>query len=103
MDQNSTLPLPTRPAVAAQAQAVTAGVSPEQAADGKRIIILATLGFAVVVLIQAAFELGIISWGFENWRPIAYAYLLWGIALGFGLVRMRGAAGHRSLFVLPAV
>jgi multiple sugar transport system permease protein len=103
MDQNSTLPLPTRAAVAAETQAVTAGVTPERVADGKRIITLATLGFAAVVLIQLAFDLGIISWGFENWRPIAYAYVLWGIALGFGLVRMRGAAGHRSLFVLPAV
>lgn len=103
MDQNSTQPLPTRAAAAAETQAVTAGVTPEQVADGKRIITLATLGFAAVVLIQMAFDLGIIPWGFENWRPIAYAYVLWGVALGFGLVRMRGAAGHRSLFVLPAV
>jgi multiple sugar transport system permease protein len=103
MDQNSTQPLPTRAAAAAETLAVTAGVTPEQVADGKRIITLATLGFAAVVLIQFAFDLGVIPWGFENWRPIAYAYVLWGIALGFGLVRMRGAAGHRSLFVLPAV
>lgn len=103
MDQNSTLPLPTRAAAAAETLAVTAGVTPEQVAQGKRIIAVATAGFAAVVLIQVAFDFGFISWGFENWRPIAYAYVLWGIALGFGLVRMRGAAGHRSLFVLPAV
>jgi multiple sugar transport system permease protein len=103
MDQNSTQPLPTRAAAAAETQAVTAGVTPRQVAVGKRIITLATLGFAAVVLIQVAFDFGLIPWGFENWRPIAYAYVLWGIALGFGLVRMRGAAGHRSLFVLPAV
>ena len=100
-----TAPMPSRAALSAlsQAEAVTAGVSPERVEDGKRIITLATTGFAAVVLIQLAFDLGLISWGFENWRPIAYAYVLWGIALGFGLVRMRGAAGHRSLFVLPAV
>src|SRR5687768_4907433 len=100
-----TAPMPSPAALSAlsQAEAVTAGVAPERVEDGKRIITLATVGFAVVVLIQLAFDLGIISWGFENWRPIAYAYVLWGIALGFGLVRMRGAAGHRSLFVLPAV
>jgi multiple sugar transport system permease protein len=100
-----TAPMPSRAALSAlsQAEAVTAGVSPERVEDGKRIVTLATAGFAVVVLIQLAFDLGVISWGFENWRPVGYAYVLWGIALGFGLVRMRGAAGHRSLFVLPAV
>jgi multiple sugar transport system permease protein len=103
MDLNSTQPLPARAAAAAETQAVTAGVTPRQVARGKRIIALATLGFAAVVLIQVAFDFGIVPWGFDNWRPIAYAYVLWGVALGFGLVRMRGAAGHRSLFVLPAV
>ena len=41
--------------------------------------------------------------GFANWRPILYAYVLWSIALGVGLVLSRGEAGHRALFVLPAV
>ena len=103
MDQNSTLPPPTRAAAAAETLAVTAGVTPERGREGKAIIAVASILFAAVVLIQLAFDLGFISWGFENWQPIAYAYVLWGIALGFGLVRMRGAAGHRSLFVLPAV
>jgi multiple sugar transport system permease protein len=52
---------------------------------------------------QVSSDAGLQPWGFENWRPIIYAYVLWGIALGFGLVRMRGAAGEKSLFVLPAV
>lgn len=100
-----TAPVPSRAALSAlaQAEAVTAGVAPERIEDGKRIITLATTGFAAVVLIQVSFDLGLISWGFENWRPVAYVYVLWGIALGFGLVRMRGAAGHKALFVLPAV
>jgi len=98
-------PMPSRAALSAlsQAEAVTAGVSQERVEDGKRIVTLATIGFAAVVLIQLAFDLGIIPWGFENWRPVGYAYVLWGIALGFGLVRMRGGAGHKALFVLPAV
>jgi multiple sugar transport system permease protein len=49
------------------------------------------------------FDAGLSPWGFENWRPVLYAYVLWGIALGAGQVRMRGAAGHKALFVLPAV
>jgi multiple sugar transport system permease protein len=98
-------PMPSRAALSAvaQAEAVTAGVSPEQARTGKRIITVATVAFLAVALVQALFEARIVSWGFETWRPVLYAYVLWGIALGFGLVRMRGAAGHKSLFVLPAV
>jgi multiple sugar transport system permease protein len=103
--ETTSAPMPPRAAfsVLAAAEAVTAGVSPERVADGRRIIILASIGFAAVALIQALYDAGLISWGFETWRPVLYAYVLWGIALGFGLVRMRGAAGHKSLFVLPAV
>ncbi|WP_119300586.1 carbohydrate ABC transporter permease [Dongia deserti] len=97
--------MPSRAALSAlsEAAAVTAGVSLRRVQDGKRIITLATIGFVVVVLMQILFDAGLQPYGFENWRPILYAYVLWGIALGFGLVRMRGAAGHRALFVLPAV
>ena len=102
---SSTAPIPSRAALSAlsSAQAVTAGITPERIADGKRIITLATLGFGAVVAIQVLFDAGLLSRGFENWRPVLYAYILWGIALGFGLVRLRGGAGHRALFVLPAV
>ena len=41
--------------------------------------------------------------GFANWRPVLYAYVLWSVALGAGLVLSHGEAGHRALFVLPAV
>jgi multiple sugar transport system permease protein len=101
--QTSTAPLPTRAAMAASTEAVTAGVSPQRIEDGKRIIILATIGFAAIVLMQVFSDAGLLPWGFENWRPILYAYVLWGIALGFGLVRMRGAGGEKALFVLPAI
>jgi multiple sugar transport system permease protein len=108
MDQaaeTTTAPMPSRAALSAlsAAEAVTAGVSAERIQDGKRIIILASIGFAAVALIQVLFDAGLLSWGFENWRPVLYAYVLWGIALGWGLVCMRGAAGHKALFVLPAV
>jgi multiple sugar transport system permease protein len=97
--------MPSRAALSAltQAEAVTAGVSPERIQDGRRIITLASIGFAAVALIQALFDAGLTPWGFENWRPVLYAYVLWGIALGVGQVQMRGAAGHKALFVLPAV
>ena len=41
--------------------------------------------------------------GFETWRPLLYAYVLWGVALGIGQVLTRGEDGHRALFLLPAV
>lgn len=97
--------MPSRAALSAlsSAEAVTAGVSQARVQDGKRIIILATVGFAALVLMQISFDAGLLPWGFENWRPVLYAYVLWGTALGYGLVRMRGAAGEKALFVLPAV
>ena len=103
--QTTTAPMPSRAALSARssAQAVTAGVSHTRLQDGRRIIILASIGFAAVTLIQILFDSGVLSWGFENWRPVLYAYVLWGLALGVGLVRTRGGAGHKALFVLPAV
>jgi multiple sugar transport system permease protein len=101
--QNSIAPLPRHALVGSATEAVTAGVSPQRVEDGRRIIILATIGFAIIALMQVLFDAGLSPWGFENWRPVLYAYVLWGIALGAGQVRMRGAAGHKALFVLPAV
>jgi multiple sugar transport system permease protein len=70
---------------------------------GRGLIVLASLGLAVVLLIQVLYAAGAISTGFENWRPALYAFLLWGVALGVGQVLIRGEHGHRALFLLPAV
>jgi multiple sugar transport system permease protein len=40
--------------------------------------------------------------GLKDWRPTLYAYLLWAVALGAGMVMMRGEAGLKALFILPA-
>jgi multiple sugar transport system permease protein len=40
--------------------------------------------------------------GFTNWRPTLYAYVGWAVALCWGQVLIRGEAGKRVLFVLPA-
>ena len=42
------------------------------------------------------------DFGFTNWRPTLYAYVLWAIALCWGQVLTRGEQGKRVLFVLPA-
>jgi len=63
-----------------------------------------TLAFFVLMfVVQGLFKASIIGFGFENWRPVLYAYLLWSVAIGIGQVMTRGEAGYRALFVLPAI
>lgn len=70
---------------------------------GRRVIFFASLGFALVFLIQVLHKTDTIALGFETWRPVLYAYLLWAGALGAGQVIARGEPGLRALFLLPAV
>lgn len=58
--------------------------------------------FALLAVIQILQERETITWGFVNWRPVLYAYLLWATALCASQVITRGEAGKRTLFVLPA-
>ncbi|MFK7746221.1 MAG: carbohydrate ABC transporter permease [Roseobacter sp.] len=51
---------------------------------------------------QMAFETGRVGAGFENWRPVLYAYMLWATALCAAQVIVNGEKGKRTLFVLPA-
>ncbi len=57
---------------------------------------------AGLFLLQALFEAELIAIGFENWRPILYAYILWALCLCISQVLIRGEQGARALFVLPA-
>src|SRR6185503_6836690 len=70
---------------------------------GRWLITIATAVFIAIALGQAFYAAGVVSAGFANWRPVLYFYILWAIALAVGLVLTRGEAGHRALFVLPAV
>ena len=70
---------------------------------GRWIVLGASLVLAIVLLIQTLHIVGTTALGFDNWRPVLYAYLLWAVALGVGQVLTRGELGHRALFVLPAV
>jgi multiple sugar transport system permease protein len=70
---------------------------------GKALIWLASLTFLAILVVQILNRAGSLDFGFESWRPVLYAYVLWGIALGVGQVLMRGEPGKRALFVLPAV
>ncbi len=72
-------------------------------AAGRLLILLATLGLAVVFLVQLLDRLGVLPLGLPNWRPLLYAYVLWAVALCVGQVILRGEQGRRALFVLPAL
>jgi multiple sugar transport system permease protein len=77
--------------------------SEPRAPMGRALIWVASLGLAAIVLWQVLFKAEIISTGFENWRPVLYAFLLWAVAIGAAQVLIRGERGKHALFVLPAV
>lgn len=78
-------------------------MSPGRILAGRSLLWFAALVLAVMVIAQALYEFEAISFGFENWRPVLYAYLFWATAMGVSQVLIRGEQGKRALFVLPAV
>ena len=70
---------------------------------GRGLVITASILLVSLTLAQIFFSAGIISFGFENWRPVLYAYLVWSAALCASQVIINGESGKRALFVLPAV
>lgn len=69
---------------------------------GHLIFWLATALIVVVAVLQVLDANGVLAIGFGNWRPLLYAYLVWGVALGFRQVLVHGEKGWRALFILPA-
>lgn len=70
---------------------------------GRALIIAASLVLAAAFLFQLLYATQNTSAGFESWRPVLYAYLLWAAAIGAAQVLIRGERGRRALFILPAV
>jgi len=70
---------------------------------GRALVVLASLGSLLVLLIQILHSTGASTAGFADWRPTLYVYLLWATVLGVGQVVVRGERGLRALFLLPAV
>jgi len=77
-------------------------VPAQQKTLGRVIIFIATILLVALFLIQILYKTNTITLGFENWRPTLYAYLLWSIALCWGILLIKGDRGQRALFVLPA-
>lgn len=78
-------------------------IAPGRKRLGKLLVMLASVVLAGTILLQVLHVYGVSRFGFANWRPVVYAYLLWGVALGAGQVLRRGEDGHRALFLLPAL
>ena len=78
-------------------------VTPGRLALGRGLVWGAFLLMVAVAAVQALNEQGLIGFGFESWRPVLYAYVLWAAAIGYSRVLVYGENGKRSLFVLPAV
>lgn len=70
---------------------------------GWALMAVATLGLLATILVQVLYKSEVDTIGFETWRPVVYAYVLWGVALGIGQVLTRGEDGQRALFLLPAL
>jgi len=69
---------------------------------GKLLVWGTALFMLLLALWQFAFETGRVANGFDTWRPVLYAYLLWATALCAAQVIVNGEKGKRTLFVLPA-
>jgi multiple sugar transport system permease protein len=64
---------------------------------------LATVLLLGLAAIQVAYDLGLDSFGFANFRPVMYAFLLWSVTLGVRQATEYGEAGQQRLFLLPAL
>ena len=70
---------------------------------GSWLIRASTTVLGLLILMQALYAAGYISFGFSNWFPILIAYTAWSAALCTGSVLRDGEGGWRALFVLPAI
>jgi multiple sugar transport system permease protein len=83
--------------------AATAGTSASRQRGGRLLILVATAILGAIVVVQLFHTFGSLKTGFGDWRPVLYAYVVWAVALGVGLVLTKGERGHRALFLLPAL
>ena len=95
-----------------QATAITASldevVHADEVTGGRRrlgllVLAVGSLVLAVALLLRVLQAVGVADFGFSTWRPVLYAYIVWGITLCISQVLRRGESGRRALFVLPGV
>jgi multiple sugar transport system permease protein len=77
-------------------------VSVGRAAIGRWLFWAATALLVGLAVVQALSTAGVVPFGFANWQPVMFAYILWGGALVVSQVLSRGEAGKQTAFILPA-
>jgi len=70
---------------------------------GHWLIIAASVLLLGILIAQTLEASGLAPLGLGTWRLSLYAYLVWAVAIGVGQVLMRGEAGYKALFLLPAL
>lgn len=78
-------------------------ISATRRGAGRAILLGASVLLLVVAVLQGLGTIGAGGAGFETWRPVLYAFLLWSGALCANRVLSHGERGHPSLFILPAL
>ncbi|MBO9135100.1 sugar ABC transporter permease [Rhizobium sp. B230/85] len=79
------------------------GAPSPSARQGRVLLIGATVLLVAVLILQILDASGVTAIGLVSWRPLVYAYVVWSVALCAAQVMIRGEAGQRAAFVLPAV
>lgn len=69
---------------------------------GRAIVWGSAAILAIVVAAQVLHATATADFGFANWRPTLFAYILWSVCLCWSQVLIWGEHGKRTLFVLPA-
>ena len=74
-----------------------------RAALGRWIFRLASLLLVAVTALEVLDSAGVLDIGFQDWRPVLYAFLVWAVALAVSQILVRGEVGQQALFLLPAL
>ena len=70
---------------------------------GRALLYGASAILVLTVIAQLIQAFSLLDLGFTTWRPVLYAYALWSLAMAVSQILMRGEAGWRALFLLPAL
>ena len=85
-------------------ETVTSSIGTGRRLLGQGLIAAASVILLAMILIEGLHRVGLSDFGFENWRPVLYAFILWGVALGIGQVEgmLFDLAGPIDYFVEAA-
>ncbi|CDN57121.1 Transmembrane permease MsmF (plasmid) [Neorhizobium galegae bv. officinalis bv. officinalis str. HAMBI 1141] len=70
---------------------------------GRLLISAASILLFAVLVLQILEAGGVTALGLVSWRSLLFAYIFWAVALCASQVMIRGEAGQRAVFVLPAI